>query len=589
MLFFFSATALHAQQAVPVNPASHWIPMPLLSPEARAAGLSPGGEGGQWPRGGVEVSRSDPNFLLLPIDVGGLYRSVNGAGRWEIAMNGWHARGANGFAIDPRNASHVLGIGGNSLDWNEAWGQSPHGIYLSNDKAKTWKQTLAIPDGLSGSIVFDPSSYDAAKQQCQVAYYSTYGRGLFRSADGGATWQAVSRLPMEIKNEARDAPIVRVHPANGAVYLAGKSGLYRSTDGGKTFAQTYNGGAVWGLSVSEATPDNVWISGSAGVLRSADGGRTFGALAAQGIERAADEPVRNVTVSPADPQRMLCWVQGANWKWVRYISHDSGSTFRPIKIEKGLAPLPFNVRNGYFGWHPTDANVVYGLGGDWVTKSTDGGQTFHYANNGYNGVMLGDAFNFSSHEPNTVFLAFQDYNGAFTTDGGATWNYRDVSGKGWGGYCYAGHAVDKNVMWYGDAESWGGKRRLRISRDGGTTWNFVKDAAGQEIVFAGAGVSFSDPKHGNVLFASNWRSADKGISWQPMNGCDGVYIAGADGRLIGRDKNAIVVSIDSGVTWQSIAEVPGGFGDVAYDQKRDRFYVASQERLKYFERASGQR
>ena len=565
-----------------------WQKVPLLSPEAAKAGISPGGEGGQWPRGPVVISERDPNFLLLPIDVGGLYRSLDGGQNWELAMSGWNARGANGFAIDPRNADHVLGIGGNSMDWNASWStNSPNGLYRSSDRAANWKQALSIFPGIGGALAFDPTSFDASKSICATAYFASYDLGLFRSDDGGGTWKLVSRQPVGMANTDFNTTLLVVQPGTGAVLLAGKTGLWRSDDHGVTFQKLWGKGAVYGLSLVSAEVEKIFLSGSDGLLSSTDAGRTWTPLAARGIARRPNEPVRNVAVSPADSQRILCWVQGANWAWVRYVSQDGGATFTTIKIHPGGgAVLPYNVRNGYFAWHPKDPNLVYGLGGDWVTRSTDGGRTFAWWNNGNNGIMLGASFNFSAHEPNTVFLGFQDYNGAFTTDGGRTWNYRDVSGRGWGGHCYGAHAVDSQVMWYGDAEGWGSPRRTRISHDGGNTWDFAKDEAGKDCVWSGAAVSHSDPNNSDVLFASQWRSVDKGLTWSKMNGCEGVFIASSKRRLLGRKENALVISTDSGQNWQTVVTVPGGFNDVAYDLQRDRYYFASEGLLKQCEKGA---
>ena len=575
-----------------------WVKMPLLTPEAVAAGVSPGGEGGQWPRGPVTVSGRDPDFLLLPIDVGGVYRSLDGGRHWNLAMAGWNARGANGFAIDPGNPDHVLGIGGNSTDWDAAWSHnSPNGLYRSTDRAGTWKQVMSICPATGGALAFDPSSFDAAKRGCATAYFASRDLGLFRSDDGGTNWQAVNRLPIGMANGASDTTLLAVESRKGRVYLAGKTGLWASDDRGTSFHKLWDQGTVWGLSQPPAFPDLLVLSGARGLFRSNDAGKIWTPLTAKGLVRQADEPVRNITVSPADPQRMLCWVQGENWAWVRYLSHDGGETFEPIKIEAGtathgggintvpggLAALPYNVRNGFFAWHPTDPNLVYGLGGDWVTRSTDGGRNFGWWNNGYNGLMLGASFNFSAHEPGTVFLGFQDYNGAFTTDGGHVWHYRDVSGHGWGGHCYGAHAVDSKVMWYGDGESWGTPRRTRISHDGGTTWAFAKDAAGRDCEWKGADVSLSDPKNRDLLFASQWRSVDKGATWTPMDHCDGVFIVSPAGRLIGRKDKSLVTSTDGGATWQTVLEVAGGFTDVACDERRGRYYFASEGRLKRWE------
>lgn len=599
-LTLLTASALFAQDAPSSGASPDWEKMPILPPEAAEAGVFPGGEGSQWPRWGVVVSPADPDFLLLPIDVGGLYRSLDGGKNWLTAMTGWNARGANHFAIDPKNANRVIGVGGNSSNWNAQWGASPHGLYLSTDKAATWRQTLGVLDGLMGFVTFDPSSYDEKLGYCTVAYYSAPLSGLFRTEDGGSTWKFVSRLaadeiypPGDPASQNVTAALLAVDPADGTLYLAGRNGLHRSKDRGATFERIWKDGAVWGLSLSPAQPEKIWISGDKGLFVSEDRGKTFSALPAGGVAWNDKEPIRQVTVSPLQPERMFVWVAGANWNWVRYLSEDAGQTFVPIKVDVGLsnrvdganaqaggfAVMPYNVRNGYFTFHPTDSNVVYGLGGDWVTRSTDGGKTFHWWNNGYNGIMLGRSLNFSAHAPDVVFLAFQDYNGAYTLDGGKTWNYRDISGLGWGGHAYGGHAVNADIMWYGDAEGWGTPRRLRISRDGGKTWNFVNGPDGKPLRWTGADVSSSDPTDPNVLFASNWRSTDQGKTWEAMSGCDGVYVA-LPGHLVGRKGRDLVISRDKGASWEKIVTVPGGFMDAAYDPKRDRYYVVSEERLK---------
>ena len=300
-----------------------WVKMPLLTPEAAAAGISPGGEGGQWPRGPVTVSRGNPDFLLLPIDVGGVYRSLDGGRHWNLAMAGWNARGANGFAIDPGNPDQVLGIGGNSMDWDAAWSRnSPNGLYRSTDRAGTWKQVMSFCPGTGGALAFDPTSYDSAKRGCTTAYFASCALGLFRSDDGGTNWQAVS---------------------------------------------------------------------------------------------------------------------------------------------------------------------------------------------------------------------------------------------------------------------WGTPRRTRISQDGGATWAFAKDAAGRDCEWKGADVSFSDPKNRDLLFASQWRSTDKGATWTPMDHCDGVFNLSPDGHLIGRKDKSLVTSTDGGATWRTLVEVAGGFTDVACDERRGRYYLASENRLKQWD------
>jgi hypothetical protein len=196
--------------------------------------------------------------------------------------------------------------------------------------------------------------------------------------------------------------------------------------------------------------------------------------------------------------------------------------------------------------------------------------------------MLGGLFNFSPASPDIVALFFQDYNGAITRDGGRTWTYLNVSGKGWGGYCYGGYTPDGTVLFGGDAPSWYGPRQLRVSLDAGQTWRLATDAAGKPIVFAGPDVAYSDPRNADVCFASNWRSDDRGRTWQPMSGCDGVFTSSpaADHALLGRRDKLAVKSTDGGATWTPVTgEAPAKITDVAYDPKLDRVFAACDWKL----------
>ncbi len=530
-----------------------------------------------WPR---RCFRCRPNFLLLPIDVGGLYRSLDGGEHWNAAMVGWDARGANGFAIDPKSASHVLGIAANSMNWNPQWGASPNGLYLSANKAASWKHVLALNGAFNGAAAWDPSSYDPLKRICTRAYYLADNDGVYRTEDSGTTWKAVYGAIASAPGRGFDAAggfdsHLSVG-SDGTVYVAGNDGFSRSRDHGKTF-EMLRPGEVDGLA---QTPDGtLYLSDYDGVSVSRDGGSHWALLPGKGLDRPAGMPVVGIAVSPVNPKRMLCWIATPSFQWPRFVSEDGGASWQPVTLDNANAALPFNARQNYAAWSPVSADIAWSIGGDWPTKSTDGGRTFHWSGNGDNGIMLGASFSFSAHSPNTVFLGFQDYNGAFTTDSGKTWSYRDVSGKGWGGQEYAGLAVDPALMLAGDADSWGTPRHLQVSRDGGKTWQFVSGPDGKPLGFRGADVSLADPADLNTCFASDLRSADHGATWTRMTGCDGVFTASSAAKVLyGKKGDAVVSSADHGQTWTLVTTVDGGFVDLAVDHQTGRLYAASQDR-----------
>ena len=107
-------------------------------------------------------------------------------------MVGWNNRGANAFALDPKNADRLLGVAGNSVDLGN-WS----GVYLSTDRGASWKQVL--PKGEANddreSIAYDPASFDPKLGCCTIAYFSSKKDGIYRTDDGGSSWkQANPRL-----------------------------------------------------------------------------------------------------------------------------------------------------------------------------------------------------------------------------------------------------------------------------------------------------------------------------------------------------------------------------------------------------------
>jgi hypothetical protein len=575
------SAAIHGGEA-----SDAWKPMPLLTPEQKAAGITLGGEGGQWPRGPIAVSPADPNFLLLPIDVGGLYRSLDGGKRWTIAMVGWHARGANGFSIDPKNAKRVIGISGNSLDWGDNWGPPPHGLYLSTDQASSWKQVLPLRGGFNGNVVHDATSFDAAKGYCTQVFYLSGQHHFYRSEDGGETWRELTNHPDPGRHPTGDWSLGWMTEAQlvsaldtGALFISGANGLHRSTDRGASWT-TLRKEPVYSLAA--AVGGRLTISGPDRLHQSSDNGTTWSTLAGEGLP-GGDVCIQGLSQSPVDPQRLLCWSSGQYFVWPRFISHDGGARWEKIPYERDGAPLPLNGRQGFATWSPRDANVAWSIGGDWVIGSRDGGKTFQWMNNGYGGIMLGHSMAFSPTQPQSVFLGFQDYNGASTTDGGATWRYREVSGVSWGGHVYGGFALTPQVMWAGVGQDWNGPRQLRISRDGGTAWTWVDDSNGKPLELHGDAVSGGDPRDPLVGFAYDHRTADGGKTWAHMDGCEGVFAYHAqNGLLYGKRGEAVVTSNDHGATWTVLTSVPGGFSDLAVDHERNAVYAASQDHLKRF-------
>jgi len=90
--------------------------------------------------------------------------------------------------------------------------------------------------------------------------------------------------------------------------------------------------------------------------------------------------------------------------------------------------------------------------------------------NGYTGILVGGIFNFNISNSDLLYIASQDYNGAFTQNGGKTWKYCNASGHGWGGFTYGAYAASENVLVTMVSPGWHEPGVLTISKNGGNSF-----------------------------------------------------------------------------------------------------------------------
>ncbi|WNR42915.1 hypothetical protein [Paenibacillus roseipurpureus] len=582
---FWLLLVLLLTTAVPVW-AEQWEQVPLVTEESLDRGNS-GGEGFQWMQG-LAIDSDNGQFLVAVSDVGGIIRTENGGKQWEPSSIGFTPRGGNMIAIDPKNSNRVLIVGANGT------AHPKNGLYLSTDKAKSWKPVFT--HNISGnrdfrdSVAYDPSSYDAALGYTKVVYYSRIYEpkasgspeqhpALYKSVDGGETWTEIPN------SSAFGQSIIKVHPLNGYVYAANANGLFKSTDGGMTFTLK-EAGPVLSTEVIASRPDEVYIVKSDGVYRSTDSGEAF-------VKVSEDFPLINpinLRISPVNPNQMvisdnaMSKVSGAYKQTHPYYSTDGGRTWLSSLKDNTESFGPPNVRQDKFVWSPVQADTVWGFGGDWIVKSTDGGVHFDWANNGYNGIMVGGAFQFNEKDPDLLYIGSQDYNGAFTQDGGATWRNINPTGTPYGGYVYGAVAVNPQLLISASAAGWGAPRTIRVSRDGGITFTAIDlgtDANGAKIMVNGAQTVFADPTDDHYLFVGEYRSSDQGYTWYKMDDVSGVYTSSFTGQkeLYGGKGSNVLVSYDHGATWTKLTAVSGSVKDIAVDHVRKSLYVATEGKL----------
>ena len=205
----------------------------------------------------VVLCPSDPKRCYAYIDVGGLYRSDDGGQTWRMLHGNLPARDTNyqvrGLVVDPRNADVLL------IATGSQWANTPEGLYRSADGGATWKKTLDAyymgngDDRWAGLLLArdpkDPAVIVAASENT----------GVFRSADNGVTWKKLGLEGLHTTDLKFDKTNPRrlwlcALPYHG--WFGGKmttliGGFYRSEDSGTTWTKLAD------TSPSEVLPDPV--------------------------------------------------------------------------------------------------------------------------------------------------------------------------------------------------------------------------------------------------------------------------------------------------------------------------------------------
>lgn len=217
---------------------------------------------------------------------GGVWKTKNAGITYEPVFDGEGSYSIGCLAIDPNNPNVVwVGSGENNNQRSVAYGD---GLYKTEDGGKSWKNVGLKNSEHIGRIAIDPSNSDIVYVAAYGPLWSSGGeRGIYKTTDGGKTWKQVLFVSEhtgfnEVMVDPRHTNIVyaAAHQRQRKVftYIGGgpESALYKSTDGGATWNKIMNGlpggdvGRI-GLNYSPVNPDVLYC-----VVEANDGkGGTF--------------------------------------------------------------------------------------------------------------------------------------------------------------------------------------------------------------------------------------------------------------------------------------------------------------------------
>ena len=321
------------------------------------------------------------------------------------------------------------------------------GVWESTNAGRTWNPIFdREPDASIGAIAVAPSSPKTiyvGTGEADMRSNIAYGRGMYKSADGGKTWTHIglddTRQIGKILVDPRDANVVYVAALGHQYGPNADRGVFKTTDGGASWKKVLykddNTGAI-DLSMDPSHPDTVYASlwqtrrppwntyppsngPGSGLYKSTDGGTTWTQLT-NGLPKRVGHV--GISVSPANPSRVYAQVDSPSdiESGGVYRSNDAGATW--IHEAGGKAQVRLWQRGWYFGGitaDPKNSDVVYVMN-TATYRSIDGGKTF----NAIKGTPGGDDYHtlwISPDDPNRMVLG-SDQGTIVSVDYAKTWS-----------------------------------------------------------------------------------------------------------------------------------------------------------------------
>jgi hypothetical protein len=531
---------------------------------------------------GLAVSRHNPDTYFAATASGGVWQSHNGGQSWSPRSDRLPTTVLGAIALDPRNERIVYaGSGEANYAYHSLYGA---GLYKSTDGGRTFRVLAAKnfegqafsrlvvgPDGTVWAAVSRAGGTADGMEGARQHPRRSAPMGLFRSTNGGRTWQLVrAGLPglpaTDIDLDPQDPD--RIFVAASDVFGDSRNGVYLSTDGGRSFREVLGvDGSTIGrmaIAIAPSDPDFVYVIASRpsgrettggftpqgdqtlALYASADGGLTWAArnpgnfMGDQGIYNIA------IAVAPHDPR--LVFLGGV--QAVR--STDGGATFQNV--------TPPHVDIHDLAFDAAQRLVAAGDGG--VFRSSDFGQSWEILNGGLGAVQYYAGLAVSPVTPDFIAVGSQD-NGTHVRRANGSWDRVFGGDGGW----IAAHPEDPNIF----VVQLQGTGTIFLTHDGGLSFNQLGQGIDPNDRTAFQAPLLFDPARPGtgflgVLFYATQRlyiSDGVGAGFRPLSGdltsgapwaIRSLAVSPTDAGTLYATTNdgAVLVSSDRGATWENV-------------------------------------
>ncbi|MDQ3049223.1 MAG: glycosyl hydrolase, partial [Bacteroidota bacterium] len=495
----------------------------------------------------------DPNTIYVGAPAGGLWKSTDNGNSWTTNTDHLPTLGVNDIAIDPTN-TNIMYIGTGDIDAGD-----------------------------------------------------TYGVGVLKSTDAGATWNTTGLNWMT--SQGRSVSKILINPNNpNMIFAATTNGVYKSIDQGITWLKTLSLSNIKDLEFKPSDPTVLYAASAVGFYRSTNSGSTF-LLITSGLPPGFEVNRIAIAVTPANADYVYLLYSSATDSGFHgcYRSTNSGSNFSfQSNFPNVLGYDSDGTDTGGNGWYtlaiaasPVDADEVM-VGGVNVYKSNDGGSGWSIVSHWYGDAGIpyvhADIHNLVYRPDGTEFFAACDGGLFRTLDGGGTWQdksngmqinemYRlgnaatdpDIIAQGWqdnGTNLYTagswerilgGDGMECFIDWsdpsyvYAEYQNGG----IHRSSNGGSTFTDIKNDIDED----GEWVTpwCQDPIVAQTIYAgfkNVWKSTNRGNNWSKISTFNSsgltclavsksnpLYIYASNGTTIYK-------TADGGTTWNNLS-APG--------------------------------
>ena len=478
----------------------------------------------------IAIHPGDPSTWYVAVGSGNLWKTTNAGTTWTPIFDDQGSYSLGCVTLDPSNPETVwLGTGENVGGRHVGYGD---GVYRSLDGGHSWENMGLASSEHIGNILVDPRDSNVVFVAAQGPLWSAGGdRGLFRSIDGGGSWEkvlgdgdhtGVNEVLMDPRNP--DVLYASTHQRlrTVAALLDGgpETGIHKSTDGGTTWRELTNGlpeeemGKI-GMAISPQKPNFLYATielahREGGLYRSEDGGESWEKGADYISGGTGPHYYQELFASPHKFDRIYQMD-------VRiHLSEDGGKSFKQVGEEFKHSD------NHALAFDPTDP--------DYLLAGSDGGL--------YQSWDLGKNWQFIANLPVTQFYKVAvDYDEPFYNVYGGTQDNNSQGGPSRTENVNGIRNGDWFITLFGDGHQpavdptnpdiiyseWQQGNLVRYDR---RTGEFLyiqpqpeKDEPWDRFNWdAPILISPHDPT--TLFYASQrvWRSDDRGDSWRPISG-----------------------------------------------------------------------